>query len=407
LAISEPVGAAAVVDQAARRIWSLVPTRWGALALFALSLGVYSVEALAWPVAVTFGRDSHEYLVYYLDFFHTTPLFPQVMLAHTPIAPFVLGILFEGGPRLVEAGLAVAYAASIVAYAAAAARFATLSAVLTAGALLAWPSYGSLFHQVDSDGLFALGFALWVFVVVWTAQQPSTRRFALNGLVLAALVLIRPSSQLLFLFALFPLFLGFPWRTRLRWSGAFVVAAALPLILWAGINLARYDGFTLSRDGRANIPFWRVLMINNIVRPENGPASRELVAAIRRDLVNREPYRSYDIDLSTAGGCPPGSWHPRSASPRPHVPTDAFSPTGAPSPARAFASTIQRSTSDSRRSRGLYVAGSSRRASPRHRWRTGSISSSNAATRGAGSGCWSPPRLWGSGARKAWRPLWR
>jgi hypothetical protein len=305
LTISEPVRAAPVVDQAARRIWSLVPTRWGALALFALSLGVYALEALAWPVAVTFGRDSHEYLVYYLDFFHATPLFPQVMLAHTPIAPFVLGILFEGGPRLVEAGLAVAYAASIVAYAAAAARFSTLSAVLTAGALLAWPSYGSLFHQVDSDGLFALGFALWVLVVVRTAQKPSTIGFALNGLVLAALVLVRPSSQLLFLFALFPLFLGFPWWTRLRWSGAFVVAAALPLILWAGINLARYDGFTLSRYGRANIPFWRVLMINHMVRPENGPASRELVAAIQRDLLNREPYRSYDIDLERFLGRPP------------------------------------------------------------------------------------------------------
>jgi hypothetical protein len=293
-------------EQVARRAWGLVPTRWGALVLFCTGLGVYVVEALAWPVAATFGRDSHEYLLYYLDFFNGTPLFPQVMLAHTPIAPFVLGGLYEaGGARLLEAGLGLAFAASIVAYAAAALRFGRVSAILTAVALLVWPSYGALFHQVDSDGIFAFGFAVWTLLVVRTADRPSTRMFALDGLLLAALVLIRPSNQLLFLFALFPLFLRFPWRARLRWSAAFVVAGALPLILWAGINLARYDGFTISRDGRANVPFWRVLMINNTVRAENGPASRDLVAAIQRDLLNREPYKAYGIDLQRFLDRPP------------------------------------------------------------------------------------------------------
>jgi hypothetical protein len=280
--------------------------RWGALLLFLLALGVYAVEALAWPVAATFGRDSHEYLVYYLDFFNSSPLFPQVMLTHTPVAPLFLGGLLDaGGAQAVEIGLALAFAGSVVAFATAASRFGFAAGALTGIALVVWPPYGALFHQVDSDGLFAFGFALWTLLVVDTSRRPSGWRFAANGLLVAGLVLIRPSSGFLLVFLGFPLLLAGAWRTRLRWSGAFLAAALLPLFLWAGVNEIRYDDYTVSRDGWANVPFWRVLMVNHTVSAENGPASRELVAAINTDLLNRHPYTDYHIDLDDFLGHPP------------------------------------------------------------------------------------------------------
>jgi hypothetical protein len=280
--------------------------RWGALLLFLLALGVYAVEALAWPVAATFGRDSHEYLVYYLDFFNSSPLFPQVMLTHTPVAPLFLGGLLDaGGVQAVEIGLALTFAGSVVAFATAASRFGLAAGALTGIALVAWPPYGALFHQVDSDGLFAFGFALLTLLVVDTSRRPSTWRFVANGLLVAGLVLIRPSSGFLLVFVGFPLLLAGTWRTRLCWSGAFLAAALLPLFLWAGVNEIRYDDYTVSRDGWANVPFWRVLMVNHTVSADNGPASRELVAAIEDDLLKRKPYTSYGIGLDPFLSRPP------------------------------------------------------------------------------------------------------
>jgi hypothetical protein len=47
------------------------------------------------------------------------------------------------------------------------------------------------------------------------------------------------------------------------------------------------------------VPFYRAFLVDRIVRPDNGPASRELARAVRRDLLPQEPYRSYGIDLHT------------------------------------------------------------------------------------------------------------
>ena len=46
---------------------------------------------------------------------------------------------------------------------------------------------------------------------------------------------------------------------------------------WTVLNGLRYDDYTLSRAG-AFLPFYRAFTTDHIVRPENGPASRELAA---------------------------------------------------------------------------------------------------------------------------------
>ncbi|HXF98356.1 MAG TPA: hypothetical protein VNJ46_07060, partial [Gaiellaceae bacterium] len=47
----------------------------------------------------------------------------------------------------------------------------------------------------------------------------------------------------------------------------------------------------------AAVTLFRLFVADRIVHPENGPASRELARAVARELLPREPYRSYGITL--------------------------------------------------------------------------------------------------------------
>src|SRR5262249_16206064 len=69
------------------------------------------------------------------------------------------------------------------------------------------------------------------------------------------------------------------------------------LLAWAGYNRVRFEDFTIQRGGEATIPFFRAYLVDHIVEPDNGPASRELTRAVERELLPYEPYRSYGITL--------------------------------------------------------------------------------------------------------------
>jgi hypothetical protein len=53
----------------------------------------------------------------------------------------------------------------------------------------------------------------------------------------------------------------------------------------------------VARGGNSRLPFERVFLTERIVRPDNGPDSRRLAAAVERQLLPEEPYRSYGIGL--------------------------------------------------------------------------------------------------------------
>jgi hypothetical protein len=198
----------------------------------------------------------------------------------------------------VEGALALLYALSILSWCVVARRFGPGAAIVTAAALLSYPGYAMLFHALSTDALFAAGLAFTAPLVVRVFECPSPGRAGVLGGAVAALVLVRPANQVLIpLFALFPLLAGGGWRTRLLGSGAFVVAAVVPLVAWATHNYVRADDFTVARGGGVTVPFFRVFVEDRIVQPDNGPASRELARAVARELLPREPYRSYGIDL--------------------------------------------------------------------------------------------------------------
>lgn len=275
---------------------SLTEGRRAAIACVVTALVVYGVESVAWPLHG--GRDSTTYLMYWVDLWNGRPVFPELMLFRTPLAPLVFGsLLSAGGATLAEAFMGIAYAVSILAVGAAAYSLRRAWGVAVVVVLLASPDYGELFREVSSDSVFAGVFALWLYVVIAAARRPSVRRFAVVGASVAILVLARPSGQVLALVALLPLLLGGPVRTRLRHAAVCLLAAVAATAAWAGFNAARYDDFTVSRTDTAHVPLERAFLEERIVSPANGPHSRELAAAVRRELLRTQPYRAYGITL--------------------------------------------------------------------------------------------------------------
>jgi hypothetical protein len=175
--------------------------------------------------------------------------------------------------------------------------FSAKAAVLTAIVLIAYPGYGILFHELSSDAIFAAFFAGWIVLAMQVLRAPTVRDFAVLGAGVGILALVRPSNQAFLVLAVVPLLVSASWRTRLVSAAAFVVPAALLLGAWAVHNGLRYDTYTVARGGNQTLPFYRAFITDKIVRPSNGPASRDLAAAVQRDLLPKEPYRSYGITL--------------------------------------------------------------------------------------------------------------
>jgi hypothetical protein len=274
----------------------LASRRTGALVLFALGLSVYAVRALAWPLRT--GRDLDEYLLAYAQLFDADVLLPWSMLFRTPVTPVVAGgflDLWDGA--LAEPMSAVLFALSVVAWSAAGLALGSRVAIAVAAALLVYPGWGAMFHELSSETTFAAGFALWAWLVTRAAAKPSSLRFAAVGLGIALLALIRPGNAVLLVFAVFPFVLPGHWRQRIQWAAAVAAAAIVPLRAWSVHNGVRFDEYTLARGGNAIVPFYRAFITDTIVSPANGDASRRLAGAMQRRLLTREPYRSYGVTL--------------------------------------------------------------------------------------------------------------
>jgi hypothetical protein len=282
--------------RALTRLEQLASRPVGALVLFVAALAVYALRAIGWPLVA--GRDLDEYLYGYIQFLDRDPLLPWSMLFRTPVTPIVAGAALDvGSGILAEPLLAVLFAASVVAWSVAARAFGPWVALGVALALLLYPAYGLMFHELSSEPLFAAGFALFALLVTRAASSPSVGRFTFVGLTVALLALIRPGNALLLAFVLFPLTLAGARRERVRWAAAFLAATVLPLAAWALLNGVRFGEYTLARGGNAVVPFYRAFITDRIVSPDNGPASRRLADAIERHLLTRDPYKSYDVTL--------------------------------------------------------------------------------------------------------------
>jgi hypothetical protein len=264
--------------------------------LFGTGLAVYAVQAIAWPLKT--GRDLDEYLLAYTQLFDRHVLLPWSLLFRTPVTPLVSGFSLDfAGGALAEPIAAVLFAASVVAWSAAGRYFGPRVALGVAVALLVFPGYGLMFHELASELVLATAFALWALLATQAAFRPTVARFALVGLGLALLALVRPGNAVLVVFALFPFVLHARVAERVTWAAALAAAAILPLAGWSVVNGLRFGDYALARGGNAIVPFYRAFITDHIVAAENGDSSRRLATAMQQHLLTREPYRSYGVTL--------------------------------------------------------------------------------------------------------------
>jgi dolichyl-phosphate-mannose-protein mannosyltransferase len=331
-----------------------VGTRSSAAALFALALAVFALQSIVLPVYP--GRDMGRYVQTFVQFWYDDAVLPSVLNTRGPLAALGVGLPLELGGVAAEFWLGLLYAASIVAWGVVALRFGARAAILTTGLLLLYPGYGILFHGLASDALFAAAFAGWAVVLSQAMVRPSIKTFLIAGAGMGLLVLVRPPNQVLIVFALLPLLLRAPWRRRLEWVAAFFVASAVVTQSWKALVTLHYgDAVALRPSGAVlaaallllplllpatwrrrlvllaiplivgavgvlavkgsslqnpvqyarsvvqsppgSVFLYRAFIMDRIISPDNGPASRELAQAIQRELLTQEPYRSYGVDV--------------------------------------------------------------------------------------------------------------
>ena len=276
----------------------------GGAAVFVLALVVFGLRSIALPVIP--GRDFGTYIAYYVQMWDWDSVVPMSMLFRTPLAPlFVGGTLDVLGGWGLQIAMGLFFAASVVLWTRTALTFGPRAAIVAAGALLVYPGYGILFHTPASEPLAAATFAAWALAVSRAWLSPSYGRFAVVGAATAATALTRPGFQVLVLAAALPLVLRASWRVRLACVTACAGVALSVPGLWTLANGLRYDDYTVARGSGAFFPFYRAFTTDHIVRPDNGPASRELAEVVQRELLSKEPYRSYGITLDeffTNGG---------------------------------------------------------------------------------------------------------
>jgi hypothetical protein len=269
-------------------------------ALVGLALVEYAFVSIAFPLAA--GRDVGTYFRASFELRADDVALPQALLMRAPVTGVVAEALLAAGPVVAELALAVLYALAVLCWWRVGRRVGVAPGIVVTALVLVFPGYGLLFHRLASDALYAAAFALAALLTARLVEKRTPGRAAAVGLALALLVLIRPVSLILVILAPLLLLGRGAWRPRLGWVGACGAAAALPLLLWAGHNAIRADDFTIVRGAGHGLPLYRAFVVDRIVSPENGEASRELAQAVAADLLPREPYRSYEIDLDTFFG---------------------------------------------------------------------------------------------------------
>jgi hypothetical protein len=223
------------------------------------------------------------------------------MVFRPPLAPIVTGLPMSiGGAQLLEVVQSVIYAVSVVLWAWAARPFGRVAALTTAVVVLVLQlPYAALFHLVSSDFVFGALVPVWAGFAIRSALAPRLRHLVGLGLAAAALTLARPAGGILLLTVAAAALLG-PGsaRSRLLRLAPALVAVLVPLLLWAAVNDVRFGDFTVTRGGKAWVPFFKVFGEGKI-DAANGPASRRLAHLVERDVLTIPLYRRDHVDART------------------------------------------------------------------------------------------------------------
>lgn len=270
-------------------------------AIGVISLATYWFQSLAWPLF--FGRDALSYLYYYLDLGSNNPVYHYLMVRRTPIAPLLFGTTLSiGGVYFTEIILAVLYCASILGIYYIGSQYSRKLGIVLAVLVNFYPAYGQRFHAIETESPSAFILIMLCVLFFNTINSPKSWKFVLLGIITVILSLTRPDHVVFLALGASPL-LFLSNRSRfveeIRFSSYFIITTSLLLLLWGAYNFVRYDDFTISRGGDAHIPLQRAFEFSHTVMAENGPASANLVDVVQTELLTKEPYKSYGIDVNT------------------------------------------------------------------------------------------------------------
>ncbi len=255
----------------------------------------YLLFALAFPIAP--GRDMGTYFQYFSQFFSNNPTSYTLMLYRTPGAPFFYGILnLLGGAIAIEIALGICFVIMSLVIFNVSSNFHKICGYISVLLLFANINYQISFHSISSDNLFSFGLVIWLGIFFYTIKYPSILKIIVNVFWVFILILIRPSSQYFAIAAFLPFLIkSYSFKKRLYSSIVFAIVLIFLLTIYSEINLLHYGDFTISRGTKATMPFSRVYTTDRIVRNDNGPYSKALESAIEKDLLQKEPYKTYSI----------------------------------------------------------------------------------------------------------------
>ena len=216
------------------RLLAFVPTRQAALVLFAVALCVFWFQALGWPMAK--GRDTWDYLVYYLQFFDSNPPLSQVQLFRAA-ADAARRRAADGDRRERPARDRLRRALRRLAWLRGARRRSpsgvSRRSPRRCSSSSIPPGRRSTTRRratPSSPRASRCGRSS----LARTLRRPSTRRVRRpRRSASRSLVLIRPANQVLLPAVVAPLLAAAPWRRRLTWVAVCLAAAVLPLAGWA------------------------------------------------------------------------------------------------------------------------------------------------------------------------------
>lgn len=253
------------------------------------ALAVFACGAIAWPIDL--GRDGGSFLQHFYDLQQGEPVLPMITTYRTPLTALWFGtVLSTVGVHALEALHALGFALAAVLFFRLALPWGRTLAVVATAWLLGHTWYASLYHRIDSDGLFAWAVMLWAAHAVAIASRPGMASWACHAALVFIVVMIRPAALVLAVVGLMPLALAVvPFRQRLQQMAAFSLVLAVVVGAWSAHNAYRHGFFAVSRLTGATQPFLRVFAGDHLVVPENGPASRALADAVEQHILPRAP----------------------------------------------------------------------------------------------------------------------
>ena len=146
--------------------------------------------------------------------------------------------------------------------------------------------------------MFAAAFSLWALLVARAARHPRSVGFAASERGVALLALVRPGNAVLLAFVAFPFVIAGARRERVRWA-----AGGGPRRRRSRSPPGRCTTGSASTRGRSRAAATRSSPSTGRSSPTTSSRRRtatrpgELAAAMQRDLLTREPYRSYGVTL--------------------------------------------------------------------------------------------------------------